>query len=451
MKKFFITLLVILIGISPAYCIKDVPPNAKVEYTNIEWWSRFNDPILTEYVVKTAGENYDIKINALKVLEARENVKEGFANQLPTIEFNSTAQRDKFSGSIPWAGSFFPSYYTTNIRLPLTVNYEVDIWGKNRDYTKKLKKEYEALKYDEKAAFISLTVLTATTYFNILSLDKQIKIEEELLNIRKEILDLTKINFEYGLVSSTEVTLADKSYTKALSDMETLKLSQNKMLNQLAVLTGDSSEQSSTLVRSSIDEISVLVNLPESISSEIIEQRPDILKAEAELHAAAFDVKYARKNMIPTINLTGFFGFNAYNMSRMFDWRSAILQLGGGLTQPIFQGGRLMARLKAKKYKYEQMFNNYQKIILTSIQEINDSLAELKTDTNKNKNDIKRVQCETKYYNDMNYKFEKGAISYLDTLKYKENLLILQKEETQSKTEVLVASLGLYKSVGGKL
>lgn len=73
------------------------------------------------------------------------------------------------------------------------------------------------------------------------------------------------------------------------------------------------------------------------------------------------------------------------------------------------------------------MFNGYQKTILTSIQEVNDSLAELKTDTNKNKNDIKRVQCETKYYNDMNYKYEKGAISYLDTLRYKENLLTLQK------------------------
>ena len=195
----------------------------------------------------------------------------------------------------------------------------------------------------------------------------------------------------------------------------------------------------------------ILSNLPETIPSEIIDQRPDILKAEAELQAAAFDVKYARKNMIPTINLTGFFGFNAYSMSRMFDWRSAIFQLGGGLTQPIFQGGRLMARLKAKKYKYEQLFNNYQKTILTSIQEVNDSLAELKTGANKNKNDIKRVQCETKYYNDMNYKYEKGAISYLDTLKYKENLLTLQKVETQSKTDVLVATLGLYKSVGGKL
>ena len=177
-----------------------------------------------------------------------------------------------------------------------------------------------------------------------------------MLNIRKEILDLTRINFEYGLASSTDVTIADKSYTEALSNMETLKLTQSKMLNQLAVLTGDSSEQSSNLIRGSIDKISVLTNLPESIPSEIIEQRPDVLKAEAELQASAFDVKYARKNMLPSINLTGFFGFNAFSMSKMFDWQSAILQLGGGLTQPIFQGGRLMAVLKAKKYKYEQMF-----------------------------------------------------------------------------------------------
>lgn len=451
MKKLLTTILIILLGVSPAYCIKDVPPNARVEYINLEWWDRFNDTVLTEYVLKTAQSNYDIKINALKVLEAKENVKEGFANQLPTIEFNSIANREKFTGSIPYAGMFFPSYYTTNIRLPLTVSYEIDIWGKNRDYTKKLKKEYEALKYDEKAAFISLTVLTATTYFNILSLDKQIKIEEELLNIRKEILNLTKINFEYGLASSTDVTIADKSYTEALSDMENLKKTQSKMLNQLAVLVGDSDGQSSNLVRGAIDKIDILDNLPDSISSEIINQRPDILKAEAELQAAALDVKYARKNMIPTINLTGFFGFNAYSMSRMFDWRSAIFQMGGGLTQPIFQGGRLMARLRAKKYKYEQLLNNYQKTILTSVQEINDSLVELKTNTNKYNNDIKRVGCETKYYNDMSYKYEKGAISYLDTLKYKENLLTLEKEKTQSKTEVLVASLGLYKSVGGKL
>lgn len=96
-------------------------------------------------------------------------------------------------------------------------------------------------------------------------------------------------------------------------------------------------------------------------------------------------------------------------------------------------------------------FNTYQKAILTSIQEVNDSLVELKTTTTKNQNNIKRVECETKYYNDMYYKYEKGAVSYLDTLRYKENLLSLKKEGIQSKTDVIIASLSLYKSVGGQL
>lgn len=346
---------------------------------------------------------------------------------------------------------FFPSYYATNMRFPLTVNYELDIWGKNRSNTKKVEKDYEALKYDEKSAFISLTTLSASTYFNILSLDKQIEYQNELTALRKEILDLTKINYDYGLASSTDVTVADKSYTEALSDIETLKNSRAKLLNQLSVLIGESSENSSELQRGTIDSIEMLKDLPQSIPSEIIEKRPDILKAEAQLQAAALDVKIARKNLLPSINLTGFLGFNAYAFSPLFNWESFIMSLGGGLTQPIFSGGKLLARLRGKKYKYEQMFNTYQKTILTSMQEINDSLADLKTNMTKNQNDIKRVECETKYYNDMYYKYEKGAVSYLDTLKYKENLLSLQKEEIKSKADVIIASLSLYKSVGGQL
>ena len=200
---------------------KDVPDNYRVEYINKKWWDKFNDPILTEYVMKTADSNYDIKINALKVLESHENIKESFGNELPSLTFGPTASREKFSGRIPYGGMFFPSYYAANIRFPLTVNYEVDIWGKNRFTTKRVQKAYEAMMYEEKAAFISLTVLTATTYFNIINLDKQIALQSELVDIRKEILDLTKINYEYGLSSSTDVTVADKLYTEALSDIET--------------------------------------------------------------------------------------------------------------------------------------------------------------------------------------------------------------------------------------
>ena len=479
MKKYIAAFLltILLINCAPSFCISDTTDTKqmvsstddakkqkkkknkkkkeqedyKIEYINLDWWSKFNDPILSDYILKTANANYDIKINELKVLEGKEAIKESFGGELPSISFDATANREKFSGSIPYAGMFFPSYYATNMRFPLTVNYELDIWGKNRSNTKKVEKDYEALKYDEKSAFISLTTLSASTYFNILSLDKQIEYQNELTALRKEILDLTKINYDYGLASSTDVTVADKSYTEALSDFETLKNSRAKLLNQLSVLTGESSENSSELQRGTIDSIEILKDLPQSIPSEIIEKRPDILKAEAQLQAAALDVKIARKNLLPSINLTGFLGFNAYAFSPLFNWESFIMSLGGGLTQPIFSGGKLLARLRGKKYKYEQMFNTYQKTILTSIQEINDSLADLKTNTTKNQNDTKRVECETKYYNDMYYKYEKGAVSYLDTLKYKENLLSLQKEEVQSKADAIIASLSLYKSVGGQL
>ena len=478
MKKYIAAFLltILLINCAPSFCISDTMDTKqvvsstddtkkqkkkknkkkegkdyKIEYINLDWWNKFNDPILSDYILKTANANYDIKINELKVLEGKEAIKESFGGELPSISFDATANREKFSGSIPYAGMFFPSYYATNMRFPLTVNYELDIWGKNRSNTKKVEKDYEALKYDEKSAFISLTTLSASTYFNILSLDKQIEYQNELTALRKEILDLTKINYDYGLASSTDVTVADKSYTEALSDFETLKNSRAKLLNQLSVLTGESSENSSELQRGTIDSIEILKDLPQSISSEIIEKRPDILKAEAQLQAAALDVKIARKNLLPSINLTGFLGFNAYAFSPLFNWESFIMSLGGGLTQPIFSGGKLLARLRGKKYKYEQMFNTYQKTILTSMQEINDSLADLKTNTTKNQNDIKRVECETKYYNDMYYKYEKGAVSYLDTLKYKENLLSLQKEEVQSKADAIIASLSLYKSVGGQL
>lgn len=423
----------------------------KTQYINQSWWDSFNDPYLTEYVIKTSESNYDIKINELKTMIAKEGVKEAFGKELPQVSFSPNINRQKYTGSIPYAGMFFPSYYSTSIYFPLNANYELDIWLKNRTYTKKIKKEYEAQKFDEKAQFISLTTLTASTYFNILNTDKKIQIQEDLVKTRKEILDLININFEYGLASSTDVTDAEQLYVEAMTELETLKQSRSILLNQLAVLTGDSSENSASLERNSFDKIHIPDNLPKTISTEIINSRPDILKSEAQLEAAALDVKLARKAFLPSLTLSGFLGFNAYAMSKMFEWRSFVINGAAGLAQNLFTGGQLKARLRAKKYNYDAMLNAYQKTILTSVQEVNDSLVNVKSDEIKYTNYIKRTELGKSKYKDINYKYEKGALSYLDTLKFKENLLVLEKDQTQSKTEYLISALSLYKAVGGKL
>lgn len=421
----------------------------KKEYINQEWWERFDDPILTGYIMQAAEKNHDIKINSLKVLEGNEKVKEAFGKQLPSLSIEPTAFRRRYSGNLPMGPYTFPSYTQNNIMMPLNVNYELDIWGKNRTNTKMVKKQFEAIKYQEKAEFISLTSSVASVYFNILNIDKQIQIQKQLLDIRKEILDLMTENYNYGLASSTEITLAEKSYTEALSDFDNLQKNQNTLLNQLSVLLGSNSDNSMSLERGSLDKVEPLNDLPKTITTQVIDKRPDILKAEAELQAAALDVKLAKKAFFPSINLSGVAGFNAHSMSSLFDWPSFIMAGTAGIVQPIFSGGQNKARLKMRKYKYEQLIENYQKTILTSVQEINDSLVSIKFDTNRNNNNLKRIKLEESNLQNINYKYEAGAISYLDTLQHKETLLVTQKDQCQSKTDCLIDSISLYKSVGG--
>jgi len=423
----------------------------KAEYINNDWWSKFKDPVLKEYILKSANANHDIKIASLKVLETREIVRESLGKEFPLLGFGTNFARNKTSANTSMGSMSLDAYTQNSYKLPLEVNYELDLWHKNRDKTLSLKKELEVIKYDEKTSIISLTSSVAASYFNVLNLDKQIQLQKEIINFRKDIYNLTKENYNYGLTPANDVVLADKSLTEAQSGLFDLEKQQSIFLNQLAVLTGESSDNSTSLKRSSIDSLDLMNDLPQNVKSEAVKNRPDILKAEAQIQKTRIDVNLARKEIFPDINLSGVFGFNANSLSKVPAWDSYIASMGGNLAGVIFSGGQRKARLKIKKYQYEQMLENYQKTILQSFQEVNDSLAALKFDNQKNNSNIARIKSEGENLDTIINKYDKGAISYLDTLQYRERLITLEKEQIQSKTDCLIDTLSLYKAVGGKL
>lgn len=423
----------------------------KAEYINQDWWSRFNDPILSGYISKSARSNHDFKIASLKVLESQQMVRESLGKEFPLLSFDSSFSRKKTSDNASFGSMSMPSYKQNMYTLPLNVNYELDLWRKNREKTIQKAKELEVVKYDERATYISLTSAVATAYFNVMSLDKQVELQKEIVKLRREILDMTKANYSYGLLMATDVIQAEKSLTEAQSGLNDLQKQQSIFLNQLAVLSGESAVNSSELQRATIDDLDLLKGLPQNIQADIIQQRPDILKAEAQLQSARIDVSLAKKDFLPDISINGQFGFNAVSLSKVFKWDSYIASVGAGLAETIFSGGQRRARLSQKKYHYQEMMENYQQVILESVQEVNDSLASLKFDTQKDRDNLNRIDHEKDNLNIINTKYEKGAISYLDTLQYKERVLTLEKEQIQSKTECLVDSLSLYKAVGGKL
>jgi len=350
----------------------------KDEYINKDWWSRFGDPVLVGYINKSTNSNQDLKIASLKVLETQAFVRESLGKEFPLLSLGSTFSRNKTSGNIGWGTFQLPSYTQSSFLFPLNVNYELDLLRKNREKTIQKGKDLEIAHFDERALLISLNSSVASTYFNVINFDKQLELQKKIVNIRKEILNLTKENYNYGLSSTTEVTLAEKSLTEAESALSNLGKYQVIFLNQLAVLTGSSVDGSLSLKRTSIDDIELPKHLPQTIKDDVVQKRPDILKAEAELQKSGIDVNLAKKDFFPNITITGQFGFNSNILSKVFDWDSYIFSGGTSILQYIFSGGQRRARLKAKKYQYEQMLQRYQKVILTSYQEVNDSLAMLK-------------------------------------------------------------------------
>jgi len=414
----------------------------KFTNVNLDWWKNYNDEILEGYIVKAIDNNQDLKIATLKVEEARQNVRLQFASELPSATIGAAPALTKMPGASNTEGIF---------AFPIIVSYEADIFLKNHDKTKATKKLLEVSKINEKAAYISIASAAGGTYFNIVKLDKLISIQNEIVADRKKIYELMKQRHGHGTISTADVVRADKAYVLGTVDLIDLQKAREIMLNNLAVLIGESPNNIDELKRISYDELIYKKEIPAEISSEIITQRPDYMAAEKQVEKAVIDVKIAKKEFLPTINILGLAAFISGSGSSSMNWTNALAALGAGAMLPIFTGGRLTANLKLKKNKYEQVLQTYYKTNLVAIQEVNDSLNNLKLDNEKYQKNLKSLDMQKTDYKYMQARYDQGILSGLDLLQQKENVLVLDKMVTVSKTDCYIDQISLYKAVGGKL
>ncbi|HNW25256.1 MAG TPA: TolC family protein [Candidatus Gastranaerophilaceae bacterium] len=414
----------------------------KFKDVNLEWWQGYNDEYLQGYIIKAIKNNYDLKIATLKVEEARQSVKAQFSRELPTASVGFAPALYKMNGV---------SNTEVSYGFPLMVNYEADIFLKNRDKTKAIKKYYEASQFNEKTAYISVASAVGAAYFNLVKMDKLIELQQQIISDRKEIYDLMKIRNVQGITSTADLMRAEKAYVLAQTDLSDLQKAREIVLNHLAVLIGDSPDNTKEFKRISYDEMNYKLNIPNEISSEVITQRPDYQAAEKMVEKAGIDVRVAKKEFLPKIDIIGLLFFNTSSLGASFDWKNALAIMGGQALLPLFTGGARIANLKIYKNRYEQILQNYQKTNLVAIQEVNDALSSLKLDNDKYNNNLKAYQMQEKDYGYMQKRYEQGVISGLDLIQQKETLLVLNKMVVSSKTDCYINEISLYKAVGGKL
>lgn len=422
--------------------IKSQVTEYKFDNVNLDWWKSYNDEILEGYIVKAINENQDLKIATLKVEEAKQNVKLQFSKELPTASVGIAPLLYKMPGVTNTESSF---------GYPVMVNYEADIFLKNHDKTKSAKKLYEVSKLNERAIYISTASAIGATYFNIVKLDKLISIQNEIIASRKKIYELMKERNKEGITSTADLVRAEKSYILATVDLSDLKKARLILLNSLAVLTGDSPENIEDLKRISYDELNYKKPIPKEISSDVITQRPDYLAAEKQVEKAGLDVRIAKKEFLPNINILGLIFFSSNSLGGVANWTNALSALAGSTMLPLFTGGAKFANLKLHKNKYEQILQTYYKTNLIAIQEVNDSLSNLKLDSEKYQNNLKTLDMQKADFKYTQTRYTNGIISNLDLLQQKENLFVTNKLVVQSKTDCYIDQISLYKAVGGKL
>lgn len=415
------------------------PQKDKFQYINLGWWQQFNDEDLNSYIIKAVENNKDLKMATLTIDEYYQNIVMQRAGELPTIQ----------AGFLPGYGKFIGSS-TGGFLLPIVANYELDLFGKNHNKTTAVRKLYEASILDEQAAYISIASSVGSVYVNIVKLDAMVDLQEDIVNLRKEIFEIMSVSNAEGLVSTSDLVKANKSYIAGVADLTDLKKERTKLLHQLAVLIGDSPNNIEEYKRIDYKKLAFSGQIPEYISSDVIMNRPDYKKAEKMMEKAGIDVKVARKEMLPTLSLGGGVLFNAKHFESLFTTSQMIWGLGGSIMQPLFMGGKIKANLKAKKIAYERSLKNYEKVNLTSMQEVNDSLVSVNMDREKLAKQKKIQELEQKDFKLSEDKFAQGVIAKLDLNQMEENLLTVNKLVYSTEFDCMVDYISFYKAIAAQ-
>ena len=305
--KILITLIVILAG-GLAVNAKDTPVIAdKIEYMNLDWWKQFNDENLNKYMLFAYENNKDLKIAAAETKQAQQVVKLSFSDQLPQLKISGQVGRE-FSGATTRFGDLvIPDYSQSRFFLPLTMTYELDIWGENYLKTKSIKQRLEMIKQDERASYIMITTALASNYYNLIKADKLIENQTKLVDLQTEIVKLYDTKYKGGLCSVNEVLFEKQLLTMFKEDLNNLKEKQDVLENQLKVILGD--RNLTSIDRSTYDSVK-LIDFPMDIQSVAIQNRPDLIKSEFYIKKLGLDVKVARRDFLPKFLVFGQVGFN---------------------------------------------------------------------------------------------------------------------------------------------
>ncbi len=412
-----------------------------------DWWTLFHSKPLNDLIERALKANPDLKAAQAALLVARENVLAQRGAYYPSVSGGFAATRAKTSNEISPVPSFTTFQYSL-FTPEVSVSFVPDVFGLNRRTVESLKAQQEQARFALAATNITLSSNVAATAIQEASLRAQIDATNELIKINTNMLEVLHSQYAKGYASELDVAAQESQLAQVAATLPPLLKQLAQQRDLLAVLAGGFPDKD-LLEKFELSNLQLPQELPVSIPSKLVEQRPDVRQAEENLHSASALIGVARANRLPSFNLTGDIGSMALVFGNIFASGNGFRDVSAGLTQPIFEGGTLMHRERAARAAYIQADEQYQSTVLTAFQNVADTLNALQQDADGLKAAAASKDAAAVTLDLAKKQFQAGYVNYLGLLiaeqAYQQAVINLAQAQGNRYTD----TAALFQALGG--
>lgn len=437
------------------------------EFPDKQWWQTFHDPNLESYILAALSANPDLQNAVLRISEAQALMRQQRAIQFPSVALQSnyihqhtgsaalgtntsnlvSSNSSSSVNQIPTISSAGLTYSIYSV--PIVASYQMDLWGKNYLLTKSAKKVVEEQRQAARAIALTLVTNVASAYFNLLKADSQIQVLNDLVTNTQQSLDIQQQLFQTGITPYDPMLLTAENLASYQQTLIQYQGQQGIYAHQLMVLTGRNPKAYTDIPRLSLDALQFPSSIPVGIPGELVTHRPDIVQNEIALEKADIDVREARREFLPTLTLTGSFGFASRELDQLFNWKNHAASLIGQAGQSLFTGGAKTAYLQLQKVRAQEQLRIYQSTLLHAYQQVEDSLSSLKADYSGYQTNLQEIEISKHAVTLNETRFRQGISPKLDWLTAQRQLLTFQQVAQQNKANSLIDLVSLYGALGG--
>jgi multidrug efflux system outer membrane protein len=407
-----------------------------------KWWEVFQDDALQALIRSALEQNYDVRIAAARILEARALVGIARADQLPEVNGSVSTFNERSPESVGR-----PAVETSPAQVSISAAWELDFWGKFRRGTESARAALISEEWAQRQIVSSLVSDIASAYFQLREHDLELEISRQTLTSRRDSLRLTQVLADGGATSLLDVRQAEQLVYGASATIPDLESRIEQQENFISILVGRNPD-SIARGRPLIDQQQP-PEVPAGLPSALLERRPDILQAEQQLVAANAQIGVAKADYFPQITLTAIGGYQSAALSRLFTGPAGLWTVGAGALQPVFNGGRIRNNVRFTEARAEEATLVYQRTVQQAFRDVSDALVSYRKSREVR---IEQQQLTTAAEDATrlsNMRYRGGAASYLEVLDSETRFFDAQLALAQAQLRELQSLVQIYRALGG--